>query len=144
MTDYLEDDAMMFTGKMDAVFKHDKGYLIVDYKTDKKSSDESKHRRQLVVYRRMLSLAEDVPEDQISTCVIFVALRGGINTGRFDWKMAKETNRGNPYLTFEGHLQKVLEWKKDPDKFIGELLEKKSEEPLYPVIKEKLTRSATQ
>ena len=144
MTDYLKDDAMMFTGKMDAVFKHDKGYLIVDYKTDKKSSDESKHRRQLIVYRRILSLAEDVPEDQISTCVIFVALRGGINTGRFDWKMAKETNRGNPYLTFEGHLQKVLEWKKDPDKFIGELLEKKSEEPLYPVIKEKLTRSATQ
>ena len=144
MTDYLEDDVMMFTGKMDAVFKHDKGYLIVDYKTDKNSSAVSKHRRQLVVYRRMLSLAEDIPEDQISIRVIFVALRGGINTGRFDGDAAKETNRGNPYQTFEGHLQKVLEWKKDPDKFVGELLEKKSEDPLYPVIKEKLTRSATQ
>ena len=141
MTDYSEDDAMLFTGKMDAVFKHDKGYLVVDYKTDKNSKAVSEHRRQLIVYRRMLSLAESIPEDQISIRVIFVALRGGINTGRFDRHTAKETNKGDPYLTFEGHLQKVLEWKKDPDKFIGELLEKKSEDPLYPVIKEKLLRS---
>lgn len=69
---------------------------------------------------------------------------GGINTGRFEYEMAKETNRRNPYLTFKGHLQKVLEWKKDFDKFIGELLEKENEEYLYPIIEEKLARSSTQ
>ena len=142
MTDYPEDDVTEFTGKMDAIFKHDKGYLIVDYKTDKNSSNASKHKRQLVVYRRMLSIAEKIPEAQISVRVIFVALRGGINTGKFGRETAKETRgAGNPYRTFERHLQRVLEWKKDPDKFIGELLEKKSEDELYHVISEKLTRS---
>ena len=142
MTDYLDDGAMEFTGKMDAIFKHDKGYLIVDYKTDKNSGNASKHKRQLVVYRKMLSIADEIPEDQISIRVIFVALRGGINTGKFGRETAKETKRArNPYLTFERHLQKVLEWKKDPNKFIGELLEKKSEDAMYQVIREKLTRS---
>ena len=139
MTDYPEDDVTEFTGKMDAIFKHDKGYLIVDYKTDKNSSNASKHKRQLVVYRRMLSIAEKIPEAQISVRVIFVALRGGINTGKFGREIAKETRgAGNPYRTFERHLQRVLKWKKDPDKFIGELLEKKSEDELYRVIREKL------
>ena len=142
MTDYPEDDVTEFTGKMDAIFKHDKGYLIVDYKTDKNSSNASKHKRQLVVYRRMLSIAEKIPEAQISVRVIFVALRGGINTGKFGRETAKETRgAGNPYRTFERHLQRVLEWKKDPDKFIGELLEKKSEDELYHVISEKLAES---
>ena len=141
MTDYPENNVMEFAGKIDAIFKHDKGYLIVDYKTDKNSSNASKHKRQLVVYRRMLSIAEKIPEDQISVRVIFVALRGGINTGKFDRETAKESRAGNPYRTFERHLQKVLEWKKDPGKFIGELLEKKSEDELYHAIREKLTKS---
>jgi len=136
MTNYTEDN-MLFTGFLDATFKHDSGYLIIDFKTDKKDNYASEHKRQLAVYKKMLSILEKVPEEQISTCVIFVALRGGINTGKFDWKL--DVGKRQVYPTFEKHLQKVLEWKKDPKKFIKELLEITNEEPLYLAIKEKLT-----
>ena len=142
MTDYPEDGkTILFTGFMDAVFKHDGGYLIVDYKTDKRLTNASVHHRQLAVYKKILSISEEIPEDQIDTRVIFVALRGGINTGEF----SRETSKGtrNVYPTFEKHLQKVLEWRGDPKKFISELIETKSEEPLYLIIKEKLTKSTT-
>ena len=138
LTDYT-DNNMQFTGFLDAVFKHDAGYLIVDYKTDKKSNYASEHKRQLAVYKKMLAGLEGVPEEQISTCVVFVALRDNINTGKF----GRETSKGtrDVFPTFEKHLQKVLEWKKDPQKFIATLLEEKNEESLYLAVKEKLTKS---
>ncbi|MEM3143918.1 MAG: PD-(D/E)XK nuclease family protein, partial [Candidatus Nitrosotenuis sp.] len=135
LVDY-DDPTLMFTGFIDAVFQHDNGYLIVDYKTDKNSNYASEHKRQLSVYRKMHSILEGIPEDQISTCIVFVALRGGINTGRFDWSI--ETEKRNAFPTFLKHLQVVLEWKKDPKKFIQNLLDKPSDDPLYLAIKEKL------
>ena len=74
MTDY-NDDKLLFTGYLDAVFKHDDGYLIADYKTDKKSGKASEHKQQLAAYKKMFSILEEVPEEKISTCVIFVATR---------------------------------------------------------------------
>ncbi len=139
LTDYNEDN-MQFTGFLDAVFKHDKGYLIVDYKTDKKSDRASEHKRQLAVYKKMLSHLEGVPEEQIFTCIVFVSLRDNINTGKFDKEISKGTR--DVFATFEGHLQKVLAWKKDPHTFIKELLEEKNEESLYLAIKEKLEKSS--
>jgi DNA helicase II / ATP-dependent DNA helicase PcrA len=136
LTDY--EGKMQFTGYIDAVFKHDAGYLIVDYKTDKKSNYASEHKRQLAVYKKMLAGLEGISEDQISTCVVFVALRDNINTGKFDSEISKGTR--DVFATFEGHLKKVLEWKKDPKKFIAALLEEKNEESLYLAVKEKLTK----
>ena len=138
LTDY-KDDSMQFVGKLDAVFKHDTGYLIVDYKTDKKSNYASEHKRQLAVYKKMLSDLENIPEEQISTYVMFVALRDNINTGKFGTEISKGTR--DVFPTFERHLQKVIGWKKDPQTFIAELLEEKNDESLYLAIKEKLTPS---
>ena len=137
MIDYQEDN-MQFTGKIDSVFKHNKGYLILDYKTDTKSENASEHKRQLAVYKKMLSISEGIPEEEITSCVVFVALRGVINTGKFSQEISIGTR--NVFPTFEGHLQKVLAWKKDPQTFIKELLEEKNEEPLYLAIKEKLAK----
>ncbi|CAE6492555.1 UvrD-helicase domain-containing protein [Candidatus Nitrosotenuis uzonensis] len=139
LVDY-DDPTLMFTGFIDAVFQHDKGYLIVDYKTDKNSNRASDHKRQLSVYRKMHSILEGIPEDRISTCIVFVALRGGINTGKFDWSI--ETEKRNAFPTFLKHLQVVLEWKKDPKRFIQDLLEKPRDDPLYQAIKEKLQSGA--
>ncbi|MBT4325415.1 MAG: ATP-dependent helicase, partial [Candidatus Nitrosopelagicus sp.] len=63
LTDY-NDGNMQFTGYIDAVFKHDNGYLIVDYKTDKQSNYASEHNRQLAVYKKTLAGTEGVPEEQ--------------------------------------------------------------------------------
>ena len=138
MVDYKEDN-MQFTGKIDSVFKHNTGYLILDYKTDKKSEKSSEHKRQLAVYKKMLSILEKIPEEEITTCVVFVALRGVINTGKFDQEISIGTR--NVFPTFEKHLQTVLGWKKDPQTFIDDLLKEKNEESLYLAVKEKLTKS---
>ncbi len=131
-----DDQGLMFIGFIDAIFQHDKGYLIVDYKTDKNSNRVSDHKRQLAVYRKMHSILEGVPEEQISTCIVFVALRGGINTGRFDWSV--EYEKRNAFPTFVSHLQTVLAWKRYPKKFIQDLLDIQKDELLYNAIKEKL------
>ena len=66
----------------------------------------------------MYSIYEKIPEDEITTCVIFVALRGGINTGKFDQSTHIGTKDAQVFKTFDAHLQTVLEWRKDPAKFI--------------------------
>ncbi|HSA98467.1 MAG TPA: PD-(D/E)XK nuclease family protein, partial [Candidatus Nitrosotenuis sp.] len=138
MVEY-DDTGMTFTGFIDAVFRHDNGHLIVDYKTDKNTNYASDHKRQLAVYRKMHSILEEIPEDRISTCVVFVALRGGINTGKFDWSI--EMEKRNAFSTFAKHLQTVLVWKRDPKKFIQDLLDHPRDDPLYQAIKEKITQN---
>ena len=140
MTKY-DDGPLKFTGKIDALFKHDNGYLIIDYKTDKNDNYSSEHKQQLSVYRKMYSLLEGIPEEKIGTCIIFVALRGSINTGKFDWLV--DSGKRNVYPTFEKHLQVVLEWKKNPKKFIEDLLGDPQDYPLYQAIEEKLTHSSS-
>ena len=129
----------MFGGFLDLVFKHNDGILIIDWKTDKDDKKASVHKRQLAVYKKMYSELYNIPPEKITTCVIFVALRGSINTGKFDSKIEFGT-RDSVFATFEEHLQHVLEWKKDPNKFIKELLEQEDQELLHQIIKEKLSQ----
>ena len=136
LTEYTETDNLMFKGFIDAVFEHDGGIFLVDYKTDKNTNYASHHKRQLAVYKKMYSKLEGIPEEKIETCIIFVALRGGINTGKSD--SGVDFGKRNVFGTFEQHLQKVLEWKKDPEIFISELLEQQTQDSLHEAIKEKL------
>ena len=136
LTSYTPEDNLMFKGFIDAVFEHDDGIILVDYKTSKNTNAVSANKRQLAVYKKMYSQLENVPEEKIKTCVIFVALRGGINTG----KSSSSTEYGtrDVFGTFEGHLQKVLAWKENPDEFIQELVDLDTRDSLHDVIKEKL------
>ena len=130
------DNDIMFSGKLDAVFKHDSGYLIVDYKTDKKTTRATEHKRQLWTYKKLLAISEDIEEEKIDAVVVFVSIKGSINTGKYDSEISESTK--NTYPTFERHMQKVLEWKADYKKFIDDLLQTKSDELLYQVIFNKL------
>jgi DNA helicase-2/ATP-dependent DNA helicase PcrA len=141
MIDYDNDD-LMFRGFIDAIYKHDNGILIVDYKTDKTTNYSSDHKRQLAVYRKMHSILENIEENKIKIFVVFVSIRGAINTGKFDWVIEKE-NR-NAFPTFENHLRKVLGWKQDPKKFIQDLFDSPRDDLLYQTIKEKLLQSNNQ
>jgi DNA helicase-2/ATP-dependent DNA helicase PcrA len=140
LTTYAEKDGFFFSGYIDLIFQHNDGILLVDWKTDKNanSSNIAKHKRQLLVYKKMHSIFCDIEEEKIKACVIFVALRGGINTGKFE-KRIDFADR-DTFGTFEGHLQTVLEWKKDPAKFIKELVEQSSQDELHEIIKEKLKK----
>jgi DNA helicase-2/ATP-dependent DNA helicase PcrA len=94
----------------------------------------------LAVYKKMYSQLENVPEEKIKTCVIFVALRGGINTGKSSSSVEYGTR--DVFGTFEGHLQKVLAWKQNPDEFIQELVDLDARDTLHEAIKEKLDSSS--
>jgi DNA helicase II / ATP-dependent DNA helicase PcrA len=136
ITEYNEKDNLMFSGKIDAVFEHDNGVILVDYKTSRNTNDVSDYKRQLAVYKKMYSINNDIAEEKIKTCVIFVALRGGINTGK--WGSSIEYGTRNVFATFEKHLQTVLAWKKNPDEFMQGLVEQDTEDTLHESIKEKL------
>nr|AIF21499.1 ATP-dependent DNA helicase (uvrD, pcrA) [uncultured marine thaumarchaeote SAT1000_05_A05]AIF21621.1 ATP-dependent DNA helicase (uvrD, pcrA) [uncultured marine thaumarchaeote SAT1000_05_B05] len=136
LTEYSQEDSLTFEGKIDAVFEHDDGIFLIDYKTDKNASYASHHKRQLAVYKKIYSQLEGIPEEKIQTCLIFVALRGGVNTGKSD--SAIDYGKRDVFGTFEEHLQKVLEWKKNPDEFIKELIEQPTQDSLHEAIKEKL------
>jgi len=136
LTEYSQEDSLMFKGFIDAVFEHDDGIFLIDYKTDKNTNYASHHKRQLAVYKKIYSQLENIPEEKIQTCLIFVALRGGVNTGKSDSSI--DFGRRNVYITFEEHLQTVLEWKKNPDEFIKELIEQPTQDSLHEAIKEKL------
>lgn len=142
MIQHDENDKIIFKGRIDTVFEHNDGYLLVDYKTNKNSNQSAEHKRQLSVYRKMYSKQNNIPEEKIKIFVIYVALRGGVNTGKFDGLLEKENRNGFP--TFEEHLRKVLEWREDPKKFIQDLLDDPHDDLLYQAIKEKLLQSAAQ
>ena len=136
LTAHTPEDNLMFEGSIDAVFEHDDGVILVDYKTSKNTGAVSANKRQLAVYKKMYSQLENVPEEKIKTCVIFVALRGGINTGKTS--SSAEYGTRDVFGTFEGHLQKVLAWKENPDEFIRELVDQDTRDTLHGTIKEKL------
>jgi DNA helicase-2/ATP-dependent DNA helicase PcrA len=88
----------------------------------------------------MYSIHKKIPVDEITTCVIFVALRGGINTGRFGRSTHIGERDAQVFKTFEGHLQKVLEWRKDSKKFIKGFLELQEKHPLILILQDKLKK----
>lgn len=139
MTGYDGGD-VMFGGQIDAIFKHDSGYLVVDYKTDRATTYASDHRKQLSAYKRLLSRAEGIPEDEIDTYIIFASMTGSINTGRNDYEVSK--TKRDAYPRFERDLRKVLEWKQDSGRFVDDLLEEDADmESPYDVVMENLKRS---
>ena len=87
ITTYKEKDKLLFGGFIDLVYKHKDGYIIIDWKTDRDDGKASVHKRQLAVYKKMYSVLYNIPPEKITTCVIFVALRGSINTGKFGSKI---------------------------------------------------------
>ena len=71
--------------------------------------------------------------------MIFVSLRGGINTGKSN--SSAEQGTREVFATFEKHFQKLLAWKKNPEEFIKELVNQKTENTLHETIKDKLKGS---
>ena len=137
-----KDDDLTFKGKIDALYKHDSGYLEVDWKSSKNDSDTdvTVYKRQLSVYKKMYSIDMKIPEDEIKTCLVYVALRGNISTGRFGWSKYIGSRDAQVFKTFEKHLQKVLEWRKAPKKFIKEFIDVQVQEPLILILQQKLKK----
>lgn len=119
----VRDDAgLLFKGKIDVVFCDQVGsYLIVDWKTDKKRGNASQHRQQLEAYRRAYSVSAGVPLDRIKVAIGFVGLRTTVNLGRVGVDLDDMQPGRTAFETFEKRVSRVVEWKKDPEKFLRDL-----------------------
>ena len=135
ITDYSGN--VTVDGKIDAVFKHNDGVLLVDWKTNKKI--DSEYKQQIEYYKKVYAKLANIPEDKITTCVVYISLRGSINTGSIGMQL-DFVERGNPFRTFEKHLKEILEWKDDPKKFIEKLLQANDDE-LLEIIKSQLLQA---
>ena len=69
LTSYAPEDNLMFKEFIDAVFEHDDGVILVDYKTSKNTGAVSANKRQLAVYKKIYSQLENIPEEKIKTCL---------------------------------------------------------------------------
>lgn len=124
-----------FKAILDAVYESEgegaKKYVILDWKTDRKDNRAAEHRRQVAVYKRALAVSKGISESNISIAIGFIGLKGNINTKRLDCRLDVEQEKPQQIKTFEKHLQRFLDYKKDPKKFVSDLKEQKLSDPLY-------------
>jgi len=126
------DSELNFKGFIDLILKNDKGeYLILDWKTDKKTSNSSKHKQQLEAYKKAYAIEENVPLDKIKVAIGFVGLRETINLGRINSELEDKKPTKRSFDTFEKKVNKIIEWKENPNAFWEELTDKKSEDLIW-------------
>ncbi len=111
-----------FSGKIDAVFKNNEDYLIVDWKTDKDTSKSSMHRQQLECYKRSFCIKNNIPEDNVKVGIAFIGLRSPINTNNYRQLLDDSQPRSSAFKTFLKRVNKIMEWKNNPRLFLEELL----------------------
>jgi DNA helicase-2/ATP-dependent DNA helicase PcrA len=119
------DQQINFNGKIDAVFKNDGQYLIVDWKTDRNNSYASKHRQQLESYKRSFSALNGLSPESVKVAIGYVGLRGAINIGEIDAELDMRQPGRTAFDTFMTRVHKILEWKDNPKLFFQDLLKQK-------------------
>ena len=130
---------MEFKAKIDAVYKSDKNYLIVDWKTDKTTENAANHRRQLATYRKLYSIANRIKEDDINTAICFIALRGKINTGKLDYMLDDQQPKSQQFETVLKHINNFAAYKENPELFIAKLLGQADQSILHKITKQELS-----
>ncbi len=128
-------ESVGFKAILDAVYESEgkgpKKYVILDWKTDRRDDNASKHRRQIAVYKRALAASRGISESDISIAIGFIGLKGNINTKTLDYRLDLGQEKPQQMKTFEKHLERFLNYKKDPNSFVSDLREQKLDDPLY-------------
>ncbi|MBS3749701.1 MAG: ATP-dependent helicase [Candidatus Thermoplasmatota archaeon] len=119
-----------FSGKLDAVFKNNDQYLIVDWKTSKNPNYGSSHRRQLAAYKKAFSIKYNIPLENINVAIGYVGLKKIINDGTIGTMLDKKQPSTTAVNTFEKHVQTILTWKNNIDLFFKELEQTKQDDVL--------------
>ncbi|MEM4397310.1 MAG: UvrD-helicase domain-containing protein [Candidatus Woesearchaeota archaeon] len=125
------DSDLKFLGYIDAIFKNENEYLILDWKTDKDTGNDSKHRQQLEVYKRAYSFKEKIPLEKIKVAIGFVGLRGTINTGKIDYKLDMKQPDKSAFETFSNRVNLLLSWINNTDKFFEDFINEKVDDAMW-------------
>jgi len=133
-------NGIIFTGKIDAIYKNGDNYIIIDYKTDKSKDYETSHRKQLIAYKKLYSIINGINEGNIKTAIAYIGLAGKINTGKLDHEIVfgKERSDNTLWKNFLNDVSLFMSYKNNPNQFIKELMNEKSDEMLLEIIKNEL------
>jgi DNA helicase-2/ATP-dependent DNA helicase PcrA len=116
-------DEIKFFGYIDAVFTDGSNYLIVDWKTDRDTKNDSKHRQQLESYRRAYSMMKGIPLDKIKVAIAFIGLRSRINTGEVLYLLDERQPGKTAFDTFTKKVNLLLGWRADIKLFFDKMIE---------------------
>ncbi len=117
------DEKLLFTGYIDAIFKNNDKYLIVDWKTDRDKDSGSKYRQQLEAYKTAFCSAKKISPDNVKVAIGFVGLRGVVYTGKVVALLDDQKPKKSAFDTFSKKVNTILGWKKDPHLFFEKLID---------------------
>jgi len=124
------DDSLQFGGKIDAVFKNEGKYLIVDWKTDWNDQYASKHRQQLELYKRLFSMSEGINIENISVAIGYVGLKHKVHDGTISARLDMAQPAGSAFNTVMKRVNLLLAWRQDIHSFFEDLKESKDDDSL--------------
>ncbi len=124
------EDSLLFKGKIDAVFKNEKKYLIVDWKTDWSDQYASKHRQQLELYKRLFSISEGINVENISVAIGYVGLKHKIHDGTISARLDMANPASSAFNTVMKRVNLLLSWRQDVHCFFENLKESKDDDSL--------------
>ncbi|MEM0139653.1 MAG: ATP-dependent DNA helicase [Ferroplasma sp.] len=125
------DNDIMFFGKLDAVFSDGNKYVILDYKTDKNMDRASHHRVQLLAYKILYSIKREINPADIDIAIGYISMRDKINTGKNDRGLAYKQPDKHAEEKLKSYINRFLEYRKNPDRFIDDYLNTKCDDTLY-------------
>jgi len=124
------EDSLLFKGKIDAVFKNEGQYLIVDWKTDWSDQYATKHRQQLELYKRLFSMSEGINIDNISVAIGYVGLKHKVHDGTISARLDMAQPAGSAFNTIMKRVNLLLSWRQDVFRFFNDLKESKDDDSL--------------
>ena len=125
------DSNLHLKGYIDAVFKNNDEYLIVDWKTDRKTDKSSKHRQQLETYKRAFAQVHGVDVRKIRVAIGYVGLRTTINTGKVECSLDTKQPSSSSFDTFSKRVNKLLAWINNPNTFIQDFITEKVDSTIW-------------
>ncbi|MCF7860952.1 ATP-dependent helicase [Candidatus Woesearchaeota archaeon] len=125
------DSDLEFKGYIDAIFTDGDEYLIVDWKTDKKTGYASHHRQQLEVYRRAFAVTKGIDLDKVKVAIGYVGLRSTINTGEVGCELDAKQPAKSAFNTFSKRVERLLAWIDDVDEFFEDFVEEEVDDLIW-------------
>jgi DNA helicase-2/ATP-dependent DNA helicase PcrA len=126
-----EPDSIMFFGKLDTVFSDGKKYVILDYKTDKTTDNSAHHRVQLLAYKILYSIKNNVNSGDIDTAIGYISIRGKINTHDNTTGIIYKKPDRYSEASLKKYISRFLNYKHNPQSFIDDYLKYTCNDTLY-------------
>ncbi len=125
------DDSLMFFGKLDAVFGNEDEYIVLDYKTDKKTTNAPHHRVQLLSYKTLYSTKNNIDMNKVHIALGYISLKGNVNTHKIAKGIIYKEPNSYSEKKLKGYISRFIEYRNNPDQFIEDFKNYSCEDTLF-------------